>query len=118
MKNKAVGLKRIFTAFEFSMKGLRSCYQSETAFRQEVWLALVLTPLAFILGDSTIEKIMLISVIFLVLIVEVLNSAIETVVDRIGNDYHVLSGTAKDMGSAAVWLSLMLLLITWLIILI
>lgn len=100
------------------MKGLKSCYRSEAAFRQEVWLSLVLIPLAFILGESSVEKILLIMVVFFVLIVEVLNSAIESVVDRIGDDYHVLSGAAKDMGSAAVWLSLMLLVVTWLIILI
>jgi diacylglycerol kinase (ATP) len=118
VKNEAVGLKRIFTAYEFSMKGLKFCYRSEAAFRQEVWLSLVLIPLAFILGESSVEKILLIMVVFFVLIVEVLNSAIESVVDRIGDDYHVLSGAAKDMGSAAVWLSLMLLVVTWLIILI
>jgi diacylglycerol kinase (ATP) len=118
VKNEATGLKRIFTAYEFSMKGLKACYQSEAAFRQEVWLALILIPLALVLGGSAIEKFALIAVVFLVLIVEVLNSAIESVVDRIGDEYHVLSGAAKDMGSAAVWLSLMLLIITWLIILI
>jgi len=100
------------------MKGLKSCYRSEAAFRQEVWLSLVLIPLAFILGESSVEKVLLIMVVLFVLIVEVLNSAIESVVDRIGDDYHVLSGAAKDMGSAAVWLSLMLLVVTWLIILI
>ena len=100
------------------MKGLKSCYRSEAAFRQEVWLSLVLIPLALILGESSVEKVLLIMVVLFVLIVEVLNSAIESVVDRIGDDYHVLSGAAKDMGSAAVWLSLMLLVVTWLIILI
>lgn len=100
------------------MKGLKSCYRSEAAFRQEVWFSLVLIPLALILGESSVEKILLIMVVFFVLIVEVLNSAIESVVDRIGDGYHVLSGAAKDMGSAAVWLSLMLLVVTWLIILI
>ncbi len=118
MKNEAVGLKRIFKAFEFSIKGLKGCYQSEAAFRQEVWLASVLIPLALILGNTSLEKFALIAVVFLVLIVEMLNSAIEAAIDRIGDDYHVLSGAAKDMGSAAVWLSLVLLVMTWLIILI
>jgi diacylglycerol kinase (ATP) len=118
VKNEAVGLKRIFKAFEFSIKGLKTCYQSEAAFRQEVWLAFVLIPLALILGSSPLEKFALIAVVFLVLIVEMLNSAIEAAIDRIGDDYHALSGAAKDMGSAAVWLSLVLLVITWLIILI
>ncbi|MDC9726614.1 MAG: diacylglycerol kinase [Candidatus Thioglobus sp.] len=118
MKNEATGLKRIFTAYEFSIKGLKACYQSEAAFRQEVWLAVVLIPLAIILGKTKVEQVVLIATVFLVLIVEILNSAIESVVDRIGDEYHVLSGAAKDMGSAAVWLSLMLLIIAWLIILI
>ena len=64
MKNEAVGLKRTFTAYEFSMKGLKSCYRSEAAFRQEVWLSLVLTPLALILGESSVEKVLLITVVF------------------------------------------------------
>ncbi|WP_300428531.1 diacylglycerol kinase [Candidatus Thioglobus sp.] len=100
------------------MKGLKACYQSEAAFRQEVWLSIFLLPMAFIFGKTGVEQVILIATVFLVLIVEILNSAIESVVDRIGDEYHVLSGAAKDMGSAAVWLSLMLLIITWLIILI
>ncbi len=118
MKNEATGLKRIFTAYEFSIKGLKTCYQSEAAFRQEVWLATVLIPLAIVLGKTKVEQVVLIAAVFLVLIVEMLNSAVESVVDRVGDEYHVLSGAAKDMGSAAVWLSLILLIITWLIILI
>nr|WP_138119969.1 diacylglycerol kinase [Bathymodiolus heckerae thiotrophic gill symbiont] len=100
------------------MKGLKTCYQSEAAFRQEVWLAIIFLPLTLIFGKTGVEQAILIASVFLVLIVEVLNSAIESVVDRIGDEYHVLSGAAKDMGSAAVWLSLTLLIITWLIILI
>jgi len=118
MKNEAKGLSRIASAYKFSMQGLKSCYQSEAAFRQEVWLSVVLIPSVFWLSDSPIEQVLLILPIALVLIVEVLNSAIESVVDRIGSEYHALSGAAKDMGSAAVWLSLMLVIITWLIILI
>ncbi|HIC40210.1 Diacylglycerol kinase [hydrothermal vent metagenome] len=117
MKNEAKGLGRIINAFKFSMQGLKSCYQSEAAFRQEVWLSVVLIPLVFWLSDSAIDRVLLITPIFIVLIVEVLNSAIESVVDRIGHEHHVLSGAAKDMGSAAVWLSLMLFIVTWLIIL-
>ncbi len=118
VKNEATGLKRIFAAYEFSMKGLKACYQSEAAFRQEVWLAVVLLPLAFVFGNTGVEQVILMASVFLVLIVEILNSAIESVVDRIGSEYHLLSGAAKDMGSAAVWLSLVLLILTWLIILI
>lgn len=99
------------------MQGLKSCYQSEDAFRQEVWLSIILIPSVFWLSDSPIEQVLLILPVVLVLIVEVLNSAIESVVDRIGDEYHVLSGVAKDMGSAAVWLSLMLVVVTWLTIL-
>jgi diacylglycerol kinase (ATP) len=118
MKNEATGLKRISNAFGFSMQGLKICYQSEVAFRQELWFGVVLISLAFWLKESAIERVLLIAPVFLVLIVEVLNSAIESVVDRIGDEYHALSGVAKDMGSAAVWLSLVLVLITWIIILI
>lgn len=118
MKNETTGLKRISNAFGFSMQGLKICYQSEVAFRQELWFGVVLISLAFWLKESAIERVLLIAPVFLVLIVEVLNSAIESVVDRIGDEYHALSGAAKDMGSAAVWLSLVLVLITWIIILI
>ncbi len=117
MKNEAKGFSRIVSAYRFSMQGLKSCYQSEDAFRQEVWLSIILIPSVFWLSDSPIEQVLLILPVVLVLIVEVLNSAIESVVDRIGDEYHVLSGVAKDMGSAAVWLSLMLVVVTWLTIL-
>lgn len=118
MKNEATGLKRIVSAFGFSIQGLKTCYRSEAAFRQEVWLGVILIPLAFFLTESAIDRVLLIIPVFLVLIVEILNSAIESVVDRIGDEYHVLSGAAKDMGSAAVWLSFMLIIVIWLIILI
>lgn len=117
MKNEAKGLRRITSAFRFSMQGLRSCYQSEVAFKQEIWLTIILIPIVFFIKDSAIDRVLLITPIFIVLITEILNSAIETVVDRVGDEYHVLSGQAKDMGSAAVWLSLMLLVVTWLIVL-
>ena len=118
MKNEATGLKRIVSAFGFSIQGLKTCYRSEAAFRQEVWLGVILIPLAFFLTESAIDRVLLITPLFLVLIVEILNSAIESIVDRIGDEYHVLSGAAKDMGSAAVWLSFMLIIVIWLIILI
>lgn len=118
MKNEEKGIKRIINAHRFSWQGLRRCYQSEAAFRQELWASMVLIPLGIYIGDSAVERVLLIFPIFLILIVEVLNTAIESVVDRIGNDYHLLSEAAKDMGSAAVWLSILLLVITWLIILV
>ena len=118
MKNKATGVKRIFSAYTFSMQGLKACYQSEAAFRQEVWLSFILIPLALYLRDDAIERVLLILPVFLILIIEILNSAIESVVDRIGDEYHPLSGIAKDMGSAAVWLALILFIVIWSIILI
>ena len=82
-----------------------------------MWLAVVLLPLGYFLGESSIEKVLLIAPIFVVLIVEMLNSAVEAVVDRIGTEKHELSGFAKDVASAAVALSLILFLVTWSIIL-
>ncbi|MDO4698082.1 MAG: diacylglycerol kinase [Pasteurellaceae bacterium] len=108
-----VSIHRIIRAAGYSFQGLKSAYTHEAAFRQEVWLAIPLLPLGFIFGDSIIEKILLVGTVLLVLIVELLNSAVEAVVDRIGSDYHELSGRAKDIGSAAVFLSMMLFVITW-----
>lgn len=110
------GIKRIINAFGFSMQGFKAAYQHEEAFRQEVWLAIVLLPLAFYLDVSTVERVLLILTVILVLLVEILNSAIEAVVDRFGGEHHELSGRAKDMGSAAVWLALLMLFITWVMI--
>ena len=95
------------------MKGLAAAYQHEAAFRQEVWLAIVLIPAALWLGQTWSEKFLLIGAVLMLLIVELLNSAIEAVVDRIGEEYHELSGRAKDMGSAAVFLAMGLLLLVW-----
>ena len=101
----------------FSQRLKEACYQSEFAFRLEVWLALVLIPIGYFLGKSKVEKVLLITPIFIVLIVEMLNSAIEAVVDRISIEHHELSGFAKDVASAAVLLSLIIFLVTWSIIL-
>lgn len=114
MKNNATGFKRLIAAFGFSMKGLKSTYTTETAFRQEVWLAIVLLPLAFFVGGSVHEIAILIASVLLLLIVELLNTAVEKVVDRVGADYHPLSAAAKDAGSAAVLLTLILVVIVWL----
>jgi diacylglycerol kinase (ATP) len=118
MKNEATGMNRIINAFKFSIKGIKSCYQSETAFKQEVWAVLVLVPASLFLTTNSIERALLILPLFIVLITEVLNTAIESIVDRIGSEYNELSGKAKDLGSAAVWLSLLLVIVTWSIILI
>jgi diacylglycerol kinase (ATP) len=107
------GLKRILSAAGYSAKGLLSCWRNEAAFRQELLACIVLVPLALWLGDSGLERALLIGVLLLVLIVEVLNSSIEAVVDRIGPEHHELSGLAKDQGSAAVMLSLLCVAVVW-----
>ena len=107
------GLKRLINALRWSMKGFRSTYKHEEAFRQELYLLVVLAPLGLWLGEDAIERTLLIGVLLLVLIVELLNSAIESVVDRISHEQHKLSGRAKDQGSAAVFVSLVLVVITW-----
>jgi diacylglycerol kinase (ATP) len=107
------GLKRLWLATGHSLRGLRLSYSSEAAFRQEVWLAVVLLPLAFLLGESAVERAMLAGSVLVLLIVELLNTAIEVVVDRIGLERHALSGFAKDAGSAAVMLTLALVALTW-----
>ncbi len=113
MKNRAVGLHRIVSAFGFSVAGLRAAFRHEAAFRQEVVLAILLIPLSLVLGNTNIERVLLAGSVFLVLIVELLNSAVETVVDRIGSEYHDLAGRAKDMGSAAVLLTFVLMIGVW-----
>ena len=107
------GLKRLWHATRYSMAGFRAAWQNEAAFRQECGMALVLVPLGLWLGSSPVEKALLVSTVILVLIVELLNSAVEAVVDRVSTDHHDLSGRAKDMGSAAVLLSLLILGATW-----
>lgn len=107
------GIKRIFLAFLYSWQGFRACFRKEEAFRQEVYLSIVLLPLAFYLGDNGIQIAMMVGSILLVMIVEILNSAIEAVVDRIGMERHKLSGRAKDMGSSAVMLSLINVVVVW-----
>lgn len=109
----AKGLKRLINACFFSMAGFKATWQHEEAFRQEVMLLLVTTPLALGLGDTALEKVLLIGSVVLVLLVELLNSAVEAVVDRVGFEHHELSGRAKDIGSAAVMLSLIWAAVTW-----
>ncbi|QYK00139.1 diacylglycerol kinase [Shewanella psychrotolerans] len=110
------GIKRIFRATGFSMQGLKVAWQAEAAFRQELILAIVMLPIAMLIDVSSVERILLIMTLLIVLIVELLNSAIEAVVDRIGHEIHPLSGQAKDIASAAVFISLALCGITWLMI--
>jgi len=107
------GLSRVWHAAGFSMAGLRAGW-SETAFRQEVLAAVVLVPLAFWLGTGWVETALLAGSVLIVMITELLNTAIEAVVDRVGPEWHDLSKRAKDMGSAAVLLSLVLCSGIWL----
>ncbi|WP_338051160.1 diacylglycerol kinase [Propionivibrio soli] len=107
------GLQRIWNAFHYSMAGLRAAFAGEQAFRQEALLAAVLIPLAFWLPVSGIGRAAMIASVLLVLIVELLNSAIEAVVDRVSLDRHHLSKRAKDIGSAAVLLSLLDVAVVW-----
>ena len=107
------GFRRIFRATKFSAQGLGHAIRNEAAFRQELALTLVLIPAAWWLGETIVERALLIGVCLLLLIVELLNSAIEAAIDRHGDEYHDLSGQAKDMGSAAVFISLLLVALVW-----
>ncbi|HAV5984332.1 diacylglycerol kinase [Serratia marcescens] len=113
MANQATGLTRIIKAAGYSYKGLSAAWQHEAAFRQELVVTLVAIILAVWLDVGAIARILLIGSVALVMIVEILNSAIEAVVDRIGSEHHELSGRAKDMGSAAVSLAIVLALFVW-----
>ncbi len=104
---------RAIRAAQYSWKGLKSAFHNEEAFRQELFLACIAIPLSFFLPASSNEKIALIAVTLLVLIVELLNSGIEAVVDRVGMEEHELAGRAKDMASAAVMLTLILWAVVW-----
>ncbi|HEX5055122.1 MAG TPA: diacylglycerol kinase [Gammaproteobacteria bacterium] len=113
MKPGKTGLMRIINAARYSLKGLCYAWKNEAAFRQECLLALVLIPAAFWIGGDAVQRSLLIGSCLIVLIVEIFNSAIEAVVDRIGSEYHVLAGSAKDLGSAAVLVSLIQVLAVW-----
>lgn len=107
------GMARIFKAAGYSMAGFRAAYKGEAAFRQLVWLAAILLPIALYLDVTSAERALLIAVVLLSLVVELLNSAIEATVDRISLELHPLSKQAKDMGSAAQFVSLTLIVVTW-----
>ena len=106
-------VRRLFRAIGYSFAGLRDAFVGETAFRQEVLLVLVLLPVAVWVGENNVERALMIGALFIVLIVELVNTAIETTVNRIGAGLNDFSRRAKDMGSAAVFLSLILALIVW-----
>ncbi|WP_040727889.1 diacylglycerol kinase [Thiomicrorhabdus sp. Kp2] len=113
MKSPHTGLNRVLHAAGYSWKGFKLTWKHEAAFKQEVILFALMTPLAFWIGDTASETVILIAVLLIVLVVELLNSAVESVVDRIGEDYHKLSGRAKDQGSAAVFLSFFIAILVW-----
>ena len=107
------GLRRVWNAFHYSLDGLRAAYRHEDAFRQELWLALALVPTALWLGDSGGAKAILVGSLALVLLAELLNSAVEATVDRISLENHLLAKRAKDIGSAAVLVSLCNVVLVW-----
>jgi diacylglycerol kinase (ATP) len=114
---KPRGLSRVLRAMGSSAQGLAGAFREEAAFRQELALAALVIPLGLWLGHSGVERALLIAPMLLILIVELLNSAIEATVDRIGFERHALAGLAKDIGSAAVFVSFVLLATMWLLVL-
>ena len=113
MASQVTGLKRVILATKYSMLGLGAAWKNEAAFRQELILCLVLIPAAFWLGQNALEQALLLATLFIVLITELLNSGIEAITDRVGVEHHQLSGRAKDLGSAAVFVSLMMVFCVW-----
>jgi diacylglycerol kinase (ATP) len=112
-KTGTTGFTRIINAAGYSWSGLKAAYTNEAAFRQELWLVIVLTPVAIIFGPSYADKAILLASLIFILVIEILNSALEAVVDRFGDEIHPLSGRAKDMGSAAVLLAFFITGLIW-----
>jgi len=110
---KARGIARFYHATRYTIKGIRAAYSGEPAFRYEVWAAAVLAPLAFRVAQSGLQLSLLLSSLLLVLIMELINTAIEAVVDRAGTEFNTLAGLAKDLGSAAVFMALIIALLIW-----
>lgn len=106
-------MRRLINAFGYSVEGIKAAYLNEDAFRQEVWMAVILIPLALYLGHDAVGKALMIASVLLVIVVELLNSAIEATVDRISLENHQLAKRAKDIGSAAVLLALVNLAVCW-----
>ena len=115
--DKKIGAERFARAFGSTWRGFRAAWREEEAFRQECALATVVLPLGLWLGEDGIERALLIGPMLFVLAIELVNSAIEATVDRIGMDVHPLSAIAKELGSAAVFVAFMLLGATWLLVL-
>jgi diacylglycerol kinase (ATP) len=110
---KSTGVKRFYHATRYSLKGIRAAYASEPAFRYEVWIAAVMAPLACFVADSGLQFGLLIATLLMVLMLELLNTAIEAIVDRAGTEFHELAGLAKDLGSAAVFVALLMTAVIW-----
>lgn len=107
------GIPRLINAFGYSLEGFKAAFEHEDAFRQEVFLAIVLIPLGIFFGDTGVEKALMIGSVLLVLIVELLNSAIEAAVDHTSTEHHALAKRAKDIGSGAVFLALATVVVVW-----
>lgn len=107
------GLARIIAAGGYSWKGLKAAYRSEDAIRQELWAGIVVIPLAFYLANSGVELALLLGSALLIFLMELVNSALEAIVDRIGSEHHELSGQAKDIGSALVMVAMIIFAIVW-----
>ncbi len=107
------GLPRLIAAFGNSVAGMKVCWHQEEAFRQEIVIALLALPLGLWLGETAVERVLLVASVWQIAIFETLNSAVEAVVDRIGTEYHELSGYAKDIASASVLLASFLALLVW-----
>lgn len=114
--NNAKGIRRILNAFRYSFAGFRAAWVNEEAFRQEIILAIFIFPLGLWLGETGTQRAILIGIYFIIPLTELLNTAMEAIVDRVGRERHELSGRAKDLGSAAVFLSICITLIVWSII--
>ncbi len=110
-------MKRIINAFKNSIEGLKFAFIDEISFRQDLLICIILLPLAFLLYKSKSELILMLFSLFFLLIAELINSAIENIIDRIGTEYHILSKKAKDIGSASVLIAIINMIATWLIIL-
>ncbi len=112
-KPDASGLKKLINSTVYSWRGLRATWRNEEAFRLELSLALLFMPLAALVGDGLVHQLLLVLICGLVILAELINTAIESVVDRIGPELHPLSGQAKDIGSAIVFITLCLFLLLW-----
>ena len=110
---KKKGLARLIAATGFSLAGLKAALQHEEAFRLEIFAFCILAPAGLWLGQSRVERVLLVGSLFVVLLMELINSAIEATIDRGGSEFHILAGRAKDIGSAAVFVALLLVVFTW-----